>query len=115
MTGPEHYREAERLVGDAHHWSYGDGNDPAVGAALAAEAQVHATLALAAATALTDPEAETGPEWAVRWSGYAEDELQPGHSEHTARIAVATHPDVATLWRRTWTAGPWQEVQPDDY
>ena len=54
MTGPEHYREAEQLAERAHHWTYGDGADPVVGAALAAEAQVHATLALAAATALND-------------------------------------------------------------
>ncbi|GAA2092515.1 hypothetical protein [Actinomadura alba] len=52
MTGPEHYREAERLAKQANHWTYGDGGDPVAGAALAAEAQVHATLALAAATAL---------------------------------------------------------------
>ena len=46
MTGPEHYREAERLVAQvdegAADW------EP-----LAASAQVHATLALAAATALS--------------------------------------------------------------
>lgn len=52
MTGPEHYREAERLADRAHHFTYGDGGDPVVGAALAAEAQVHATLALTAATAM---------------------------------------------------------------
>jgi hypothetical protein len=52
MTGPEHYREAERLAGMAHRFTYGDGADPVVGAALAAEAQVHATLALTAATAM---------------------------------------------------------------
>lgn len=49
-TGPEHYREAERLADRAHHFTYGDGADPVTGAALAAEAQVHATLALTAAT-----------------------------------------------------------------
>lgn len=52
MTGPEHYREAERLADRAHHFTYGDGGDPVTGAALATEAQVHATLALAAATAM---------------------------------------------------------------
>lgn len=52
MTGPEHYRAAERLADQAHHFTYGDGADPETGAALAAEAQVHATLALAAAVAL---------------------------------------------------------------
>nr|WSX48854.1 hypothetical protein OG409_07785 [Streptomyces sp. NBC_00974] len=40
MTGPEHYREAERLLRDEYRT---DRN--------VAEAQVHATLALAAATA----------------------------------------------------------------
>jgi hypothetical protein len=55
MTGPEHYREAERLFGMAHHFTYGDGADPVAGAALAAEGQGHALLALAAATALTAP------------------------------------------------------------
>ncbi|MFC9847748.1 hypothetical protein ACFWFF_01360 [Streptomyces sp. NPDC060223] len=48
-TGPEHYREAERLLKKVTHYSWGDGADPVTGAALAAEAQVHATLALAAA------------------------------------------------------------------
>lgn len=41
MTGPEHYQAAERLLKDKHR------DDSTV-----AEAQVHATLALAAATAL---------------------------------------------------------------
>lgn len=60
MTGPEHYHVAERLLSAASHWS----GDPAASSdrssaepvnivahdALVAEAQVHATLALAAAT-----------------------------------------------------------------
>ena len=41
-----HYQEAERLVDRANHYTWGDGGDPGVGAAFAAEAQVHATLAL---------------------------------------------------------------------
>ena len=47
MTGPEHYQEAERLL-QPDGESY---NAPARQAKLA-EAQIHATLALAAATAL---------------------------------------------------------------
>lgn len=43
MTGPEHYRKAERLLRDEYR------TDRSV-----AEAQAHATLALAAATALID-------------------------------------------------------------
>jgi len=56
MNGPQHYREAERLAGMAHRFTYGDGADPVVGAALATEAQVHATLALAAAIAASGGE-----------------------------------------------------------
>jgi hypothetical protein len=48
MTGPEHYREAERLLAERHELlEYS--SDPCT--ELLAEAQVHATLALAAATA----------------------------------------------------------------
>lgn len=62
MNGPEHHREAERLLGLAHHFTYGDGGDAAVGTALATEAQAHATLALVAAqTAPPAPQLETEP------------------------------------------------------
>ncbi|MFD4343433.1 hypothetical protein ACFWQ6_00875 [Streptomyces coelicoflavus] len=54
-SGPQHYQEAERLLTRAHFYTYGDGGDPVTGAAFAAEAQVHATLALAAATAVSAP------------------------------------------------------------
>ena len=51
MTGPEHYRKAEELTAKAHDYlGQGEGQDSA--AVWAAVAQVHATLALAAATAL---------------------------------------------------------------
>lgn len=60
MTGPEHYREAERLLVRADHFIYGDGADPVAGAATAAQAQVHATLALAAATAEPHSQAYLG-------------------------------------------------------
>lgn len=82
MTGPEHYREAERLANQAHHYTYGDGADPVTGAALAAEAQVHATLALAAATALAAPTQGddnaglTPPEWAA-WERAAATRPEP--------------------------------------
>jgi hypothetical protein len=45
MTGPEHYREAERCLAEVD-------DDSQTAMALLAEAQLHATLALAAATAL---------------------------------------------------------------
>jgi hypothetical protein len=72
-TGPEHYRQAEVLADRAQHFTYGDGANPTVGAALAAEAQVHATLALVAVQAdllllaHTDASVETlgrADEWA---------------------------------------------------
>ena len=56
MTGPEHYTRAEQLlreVRDGHQ----EGTDVA---AILAAAQVHATLALAAATALNDNAADSG-------------------------------------------------------
>jgi hypothetical protein len=50
MTGPEHFRKAEQLAAKAGEYlGRGDGQDTA--AVWAAVAQVHATLALAAATA----------------------------------------------------------------
>ncbi|MFF6904558.1 hypothetical protein ACFY9Q_01280 [Streptomyces sp. NPDC012389] len=50
MTGPQHYREAERLLAEARH----EGADGVAYVRLEniAAAQVHATLALAAATAV---------------------------------------------------------------
>jgi Flp pilus assembly protein TadD len=57
MTGPEHYREAERCLAEVD-------DDSQTAMALLAEAQLHATLALAAATALnqTAP-GMTNPDW----------------------------------------------------
>jgi hypothetical protein len=48
-TGPEHYREAERLLDIAATYGAEHAGEPAAAEALAA-AQAHATLALAAAT-----------------------------------------------------------------
>ncbi|MFF7829771.1 hypothetical protein ACFZCM_31600 [Streptomyces rochei] len=55
MTGPEHYREAERLlsVATSSDQTTYEGENPEADRTIA-EAQVHATLALAAATALID-------------------------------------------------------------
>lgn len=50
MNGPEHYREAERLIAVAQSQQWDNG--PGCGSEeTLAEAQVHATLALVAATA----------------------------------------------------------------
>lgn len=53
MTGPEHYREAEKHIGYAQN----AGDHPATELAHLNYAQVHATLALAAATAITSYQA----------------------------------------------------------
>lgn len=50
-TGPEHYREAEKLLAEAMETHDGQPADTCL-----ARAQVHAILALAAATALNDHE-----------------------------------------------------------
>lgn len=68
MTGPEHYLAAERLAEQAARYTVGDfSGDPlsvAQGTAMLVEAQVHATLALAAATALAiDPSPEAVAAW----------------------------------------------------
>lgn len=55
MTGPEHYRTAERLIAALRDVPLGSEKE----SALLAEAQVHATLALAAAVAGLD--AHEGP------------------------------------------------------
>lgn len=53
MTGPEHYREAERLLAEAG--VEGTEGTYFVRPESLAAAQAHATLALAAATALSSP------------------------------------------------------------
>lgn len=67
MTGPEHYREAERLQHQADTWENADtgwkadmSGEERIARRMAdlADAQVHATLALAAATALNRPDGE---------------------------------------------------------
>jgi hypothetical protein len=62
MTGPDHYRKAEELTQKANEYlGHGDGQESA--AVWAAVAQIHATLALAAATALGTTAVE-GRAWA---------------------------------------------------
>ena len=66
MTGPEHYREAERLL--AEDVDYSTPDDTAL---VLAHAQVHATLALAAATAADQATAYDGDEGYARTRGWA--------------------------------------------
>ena len=68
MTGPEHYREAEALIATAR----AGGKQPVgVVEAWASLAQVHATLALAAATAAAQATAYDGDERHERSRGWA--------------------------------------------
>ncbi len=62
MTSPDHHRKAEELTQKAHEYlGQGDGQESA--AVWTAVVQIHATLALAAATALGTTAAE-GRAWA---------------------------------------------------
>ena len=78
MNGPEHYREAERLLAnlaDAHdriaHLDLSGAGFVAIRGQVIAEAQVHATLALAAATAVPAASAYDGDEDHSRSRGWA--------------------------------------------
>ncbi|MBO0802378.1 MAG: hypothetical protein J2P25_04805 [Nocardiopsaceae bacterium] len=69
-TGPEHYREAEALIGHAEKAEDRGADD--VAALNLRYAQVHATLALAAATAISrtdDMPVHDGDEW-LRKAGW---------------------------------------------
>ncbi|SCL32137.1 hypothetical protein GA0070616_4394 [Micromonospora nigra] len=79
MTGPEHYREAEKLLTDAAI-PPGERDYTAPSLEVLLAAQVHATLALAAATAINDPDPSGSgqPSWATEdWEAVA----FPGPSE----------------------------------
>ncbi|MFE2019846.1 hypothetical protein ACFW9O_17600 [Streptomyces sp. NPDC059499] len=74
MTGPEHYREAERRLLMA--WEEDSPQERST--QLVAEAQVHATLALAAATALNDAEEGMPLSVSRAWKSAAAVSNQPG-------------------------------------
>jgi hypothetical protein len=74
MTGPEHYRAAENALGLAHNDLKGLEGE----AAMLAVAQVHATLALAAATALYDGDLGSGADREYQqWRRIAGSEVTP--------------------------------------
>lgn len=88
MTGPEHYREAERLQTEADKWANADRGwmaqmptEERISRRMAdlADAQVHATLAVAAATALSSVE---GAGMSVAdydaWAAVASDQARKG-------------------------------------
>lgn len=64
MTGPEHYAEAEACLDSARDVPSGT---PEVAAELVAQAQVHATLALAAATALRGEQGDMPADDRAAW------------------------------------------------
>lgn len=73
MTGPEHYREAERLLVHTEQSivdQFGEGAEAA--RQQLAMAQAHATLALAAATAFPAVVAYTGDELGHESRGWAQ-------------------------------------------
>lgn len=66
MTGPEHYTEAERLITPG---VYDEDGDEGLLVPDIALAQVHATLALAAATALNSSSSDgASTQWASWWT-----------------------------------------------
>ena len=69
MTGPEHYRQAEEFAAKAQEYlGRGEGQDSA--AVWASVAQVHAILALTAATALGTATADRRAWGDVAGTGY---------------------------------------------
>lgn len=69
MAGPEHYKEAAQTLADATNAD--SDADPADIALMLRFAQVHATLALAAATAAAQATAYDGDEHGSRSRGWA--------------------------------------------
>ena len=87
-TGPAHYDEAERLAdqaGGVMDYEHGIYSSMSTGeriqrrVAFLAEAPVHATLALAAATALNDAEGGLGATDHEAWREAASANPPPGH------------------------------------
>jgi hypothetical protein len=87
MTGPEHYAEAERLLALADRHNQGATYRPEWAPTLSA-AHVHATLALAAATAV----GAAGPDSHV-WAEVAA--TKPGSGKPEAPSAAAPDPGPA--------------------
>ncbi|MFD5975523.1 hypothetical protein [Streptomyces bacillaris] len=110
MTGPEHYREAEaHLATAAQNFLAGDDTSSALAAA-----QVHATLALAAATAPNDAQ----PDFYKPGHTYADPD--PALHDWQFRCdTVTTHPEdgerTALGWRHF--KGRWEPIAygEDDY
>ena len=103
MTGPEHYREAERLAEQAdvvmnadYGWMGGLSSEERLQRRMAylADAQVHATLALAAATALVDYHSNDMTEGDQR-AWYDAASAQPEHHRRRQEAARAEAAEFA--------------------
>ena len=99
MTGPEHFTEAgkllaaasKRIIGSDHEWLH----PPARRAELRAEAQVHATLALAAATALAGYIPESGMPEADKRAWYTTASEGPGEKQRVREARAAEAAEFA--------------------
>ncbi|RPK76398.1 hypothetical protein EES45_23180 [Streptomyces sp. ADI97-07] len=101
MNGPEHYREAETLLADADSsklTTY-EGDNPEADRTIAT-AQVHATLALAAATALLDETPRSDSFAAYRaWQEVA-------GAEPAAQPEPEAAPAVTSVFKAAWGMTP---------
>lgn len=91
MTGAEHYREAERLLAVC----VGDRRGTPLDVACTAAAQVHATLALAAATALADYRDSNMTE-GDQMAWYQAASAQPEHHRRRREAEAAEHAESTT-------------------
>jgi hypothetical protein len=82
----ENYRKAKRLVGRAHHFTYGDGGDAVAGGALATEALVHAVLALVDATSQPQTVAIEAEKDTLTGESTPEPEAASGRDEYIAGL-----------------------------
>lgn len=94
MTGPWHYAEAERLITGTHQCRVPDdeGTPCPFCTRDIARAQVHATLALAAATALGGSDGPPAPDWDVWYRTASEG---PGAKQRRIEAEAAEQAEFA--------------------
>ena len=90
MTGPEHYRKAEELLGQADQLL--DGDEPSAATWAIGKAQAHATLALAAATAIGTAGTESRS-----WADAAGTKLPTGSTNRGAPRSLPAMPLALVL------------------
>lgn len=87
-TGPEHYREAERLLAESRTVLRPNDEGPCEADRMIAEAQVHATLARVAVDALCQRLADSDDP-----SGHPS---QEHYDEWVQVVEIGTEPDITT-------------------